>query len=65
MSTKDTYNLLRANPPLRENGERHKGNGAYSAYWVGYDGHRCRYVRTSHAEAAWRAGRDAAKEAQS
>lgn len=47
------YDMYRESPPDRNRGASH-----VAAYWDGYEGRPCKFVRTSYGAAAWRAGRD-------
>jgi hypothetical protein len=62
-SMQKAYDQCRAagadpNSGLWWNGKPSRGGATASAFWDGYDGIPCRYLRTSLAYAAWAAGRD-------
>lgn len=52
MNGKALYELYRREPPMR------RGAAHAVAYWHGYDGVPHRYVRTSYAWYAYKAGQD-------
>jgi len=55
---KTIYDLYMKSPPILTNGDRHIGSTTRNAFWMGFDGLRGNFDKTSFAYDAWKAGRD-------